>query len=99
MSGISSSTGIGHPSAKGGKKTGGGRGGSLNPTDVIPVFLDVATAKELLLALSVALGKPANGKKSGKKGGTKGGGGGKTGGGGGKGGGKGGGGKGGGGKL
>jgi hypothetical protein len=50
---------------KPGKK---GKGGHAGPTDVIPVFLDVQTAKTLLTALALALSSPVN-KKKGKKGG------------------------------
>jgi hypothetical protein len=58
---------------KGGKKGGGSV--SLKSTDIIPVWLDVATARSLALAISLALGKPVNPKKmgGGGKGGGKGG--------------------------
>ncbi len=46
-----------------------GKGGPLKPTDVIPVYLDVETAKTLLTALALALSSPVNKKKKGKKGG------------------------------
>jgi hypothetical protein len=52
-----------------GKDEKGGGLGPLKPTDVIPVWLDAATAKSLLLALSLSLGKSTHGKKK-KKGGT-----------------------------
>ena len=61
---------------KGGKKGGGSV--SLKSTDIIPVWLDVATARSLALAISLALGTPVNPKKKGgggKGGGGKGGGG------------------------
>ncbi len=45
---------------KPGKNGGGGQG---SPTD-ITVWLDDATAKVLLSALTVALGKPTSGKKT-----------------------------------
>lgn len=68
------------------KSPGGGKGGKkgggsvlLKSTDIIPVWLDVATARSLALAISLALGTPVNPKKKG--GGGKGGGGGGKGGG------------------
>jgi hypothetical protein len=45
-----------------------GNPGQLGPTDVIPVYLDVQTAKTLLTALALALSTPVNKKKKGKKG-------------------------------
>jgi hypothetical protein len=60
-------------STRPGKK---GKEGQPGPTEVIPVFLDVETAKTLLTALALALSSPVNkkkGKKNGKgpKGGLK----------------------------
>jgi hypothetical protein len=56
-------------SSKKGKK---GKVIPLNPTDVIPVYLDVETAKTLLTALALALSNPINKKKKKSKKGGKG---------------------------
>ena len=57
---------------KGGKISSSGAA-TLSSTDVISVVLDVATAKTLLHALSVAIGGSGNGKGKGKGKGGKGG--------------------------
>ena len=64
MAGSTSSTG------KGGKGKGGNTGPPLKPTDLVPVWMDVATARDLLLALTISLGGSGNGKKKGGKGGN-----------------------------
>src|SRR4051812_31176250 len=73
------SSASGAAGSTGGKNGKGGKGGkdgggtdTLKPTDIIPVWMDVATARNLLLALSLALGGSGDGKK--KKSGMTGGG-------------------------